>query len=59
MKFLLIHGNTLEMPKEFGLDKEVLSGILDSYLGKTNSTINMDNDKKKKIVETLSNKIRF
>lgn len=32
------------MPKEFGLDKDVLSGILDSYLGKTDSTINMEND---------------
>lgn len=29
------------MPKEFGLDKQVLSGILDSYLGRGNTSIDM------------------
>lgn len=47
------------MPKDFGLDKEVLSGILDSYLGKSNSIINTDNETKRKIVDTLASRVRF
>lgn len=47
------------MPKDFGLDKEVLSGILDSYLGKGNSIIDTNNANKKKIVDMLSSRVRF